>query len=81
LNKQTLERNFGGKSKATINAGVNSDISKGSVDIRTLNKDVHSTISYNPYNAKDYQKIKDKDKQEPARGLGSNKGDEVWTKA
>lgn len=41
-----------------------------------------STVTYNPYTVKDYKKVQvTVQTQKPARGLGSNKGDERWNLA
>jgi hypothetical protein len=39
---------------------------------------VQSTITYNPYNMKDFEKIKKQSIKDMPKGLGANIGDENW---
>ena len=43
--------------------------------------DMRSQITYNPYKMKDFKKIQQGVGKEPARGLGSNVGNQEWNKA
>lgn len=46
-----------------------------------VTKDQQSQMTYNPYNIKDYEKVKAEQIKDMARGLGSNIGSEAQQKA